>query len=348
MTLIALITDTHYGCRGDAELFLDHFNKFTDNVFFPYLKQNGIGHVIHLGDLVDRRKFINFNTAKRMREDFIEPLIKIASLDVIAGNHDTMFKSTNEVNALQELLKSDRINTYINPSEICIDGTSILLVPWISPENQEYAFKAIKDTKSQICMGHFQIQGFEMHTGTFCTDGLDHGMFAKFDIVMSGHFHKKSKAYNIHYLGTPWDFTWADYDEPKGFHIFDTSTRELKFIQNPYTIFDKIKYNDTNMLGLPSDLHNHKGKFVKLYVEEKTNPYLFDRYVDALDKEAYDLKIVDQKVTMTSMGNIQVKAADSATVLNHVIEQADIDYDKDKLKTFLMNLYIEASHMETT
>jgi len=344
--LIAIITDTHYGCRGDAILFLDYFKKFTDNVFFPVLKQRGISHVIHLGDLVDRRKFINFNTAKRMREDLIEPLSKIAMIDVIAGNHDTMFKTTNEVNALQELLKSDQINTYTDAVTIEYDGVPILLVPWISPENQERSFNEMKETKAQICMGHFQIQGFEMHTGTFCTNGLDVGMFAKFDMVMSGHFHKKSRAYNIHYLGSPWETTWADYDEPKGFHIFDTETRELEFIQNPYTLFEKIKYNDVDMLGLPTNIHAHADKFVKLIVEEKTNSYLFDRYVDALDKVAFDLKIIDQKVTMASMGNIEVKAVDSATVLQHVIEQADIDYDKEKLKTFLMDLYIEASHME--
>ena len=32
---------------------------------------------------------------------------------------------------------------------------------------------------------------------------------------------------------------------PRGFHIlFDTETRELEFIQNPYEMFHKIYYDD--------------------------------------------------------------------------------------------------------
>ena len=56
---IALITDTHFGARNDSLLFLDFFRKFYENIFFPTLKERGIKEIIHLGDVVDRRKFIN-------------------------------------------------------------------------------------------------------------------------------------------------------------------------------------------------------------------------------------------------------------------------------------------------
>jgi len=57
---IALITDTHWGARGDSAAFAEYFNRFYYDYFFPYLSDNGITRIFHLGDIVDRRKYINF------------------------------------------------------------------------------------------------------------------------------------------------------------------------------------------------------------------------------------------------------------------------------------------------
>ena len=45
---IALITDTHFGARGDSILFYDYMMEFYNNVFFPYLKDNNIENVYTL------------------------------------------------------------------------------------------------------------------------------------------------------------------------------------------------------------------------------------------------------------------------------------------------------------
>ena len=57
---IALLNDTHFGARNDSLIFDDFFHKFYNEIFFPYLKEHNIKTLIHLGDVVDRRKFINF------------------------------------------------------------------------------------------------------------------------------------------------------------------------------------------------------------------------------------------------------------------------------------------------
>ena len=56
---IAIINDTHFGARNDNSNFNEYFYKFCDNVFFPTLKDNNIKTCIHLGDLMDRRKFVS-------------------------------------------------------------------------------------------------------------------------------------------------------------------------------------------------------------------------------------------------------------------------------------------------
>ena len=65
-------------------------------------------------------------------------------------------------------------------------------------------------------------------------------------LVFSGHFHKKSDDGQIYYLGNTYEITWADYKCPRGFHVFDTETRELDRIVNPHTIFNKVYYDDRN------------------------------------------------------------------------------------------------------
>ena len=95
---IALINDTHWGARNDSPAFIDYFNRFYNEIFFPYLQQNNINTIVHLGDVVDRRKFINHNTAHNFKLNFWDK-IDLLNIDthVIIGNHDTYYKNTNEI-----------------------------------------------------------------------------------------------------------------------------------------------------------------------------------------------------------------------------------------------------------
>ena len=109
---IALLNDTHFGCRNDSPAFISYQNRFYDELFFPYLIENKIDTLIHLGDVVDRRKFINFNTAHNFQKKFWKRLwdLKIDT-HIILGNHDTYYKNTNEVNSIQQLVTTfDGVN----------------------------------------------------------------------------------------------------------------------------------------------------------------------------------------------------------------------------------------------
>ena len=45
---IALLNDTHFGCRNDNPAFITYQNKFYDEVFFPYLIANNITTLVQL------------------------------------------------------------------------------------------------------------------------------------------------------------------------------------------------------------------------------------------------------------------------------------------------------------
>ena len=242
---IALLNDTHFGCRNDSPAFIEYQNKFYNDLFFPYLKEHNIKTLVHLGDVVDRRKFINHNTAHNFSKVFWNRLEE-NNIDthIIIGNHDTYYKNTNEVNAMQNLEICKDAKVYTKTTEVELGGLPILFIPWICDDNETDSISKIENTQCTIAMGHLEVKGFEMHNGHFNDHGQEKAMFKRFEKVFSGHFHKKSDDGHIHYLGTQYEMTWSDYGCPKGFHIFDTDTRELTRVQNEYKMFDKIIYND--------------------------------------------------------------------------------------------------------
>lgn len=341
---IALIADTHFGVRGDAQLFHDNNKKFLDNIFFPFLKDNNIENLIHLGDLVDRRKYINFQTANKLRTDFLEPLCnQNINTYIIAGNHDTYYKNTNEINALTELVgvKYNNIKLYWQPTTIELD-IPILLLPWICDDNREESFKAIGSTNAQICMSHLELVGYHMYKGHIATEGDDPKRFEKFDMVFSGHYHHKSSSGNIYYLGSHSEFIWSDYDDPRGFHVFDTSTRELTFIENPYKIFKKIWYDDNSSYNLD----NLSSSIVKVIIKNKNDPYHFDKFMEHIEKQnPVEVQIVEDHLNLNleEDKNIVNEAESTIDIFKKYINKSEIpNVDKNKLENEMINLYNEA------
>ena len=352
---IALITDTHWGVRNDHQAFLDANKLFLDTVFFPILNRDGIRTVIHLGDVVDRRKYVNINTAKRLREDFLS-VMEGMSLDVhlIAGNHDTYFKNTNEVNALRELVSKEyKFKIYDKaPEEVVFDGCPILFIPWICDQNIHETMEKINATGCQIAMGHLEIQGFEMYKGSGASHGYDRKIFDRFDCVMSGHFHHRSSDGHIFYLGSHAEFTWSDYNDPKGFHIFDTETRSLTFIENPYIMFKKYHYDDVDkdVSSITDfDTSMYKNTHVKLIVRNKTNPYWFDMVVDKMEKAGVlDLQVVDDHFHLDTVedNDIVDQAEDTLTITKKYVNNMKFDADKDRVNEIMSELYNEAMSSE--
>ena len=152
------------------------------------------------------------------------------------------FKNTLEINSPDLLLRDykDNITIYEEPSK----WQGIDIIPWICKDNEQDISEFIQESKNQVCFGHFELVGYEMDRGNICHEGMDPQVLSKYDLVLSGHFHHKSNNGSIVYVGTPGEMTWADYNDERGFHVFDTETRELEFVKNPYSMFFKISYDE--------------------------------------------------------------------------------------------------------
>ena len=355
---VAVLGDTHFGVRNDNQAFHDYYEKFYRDVFFPYLKENNITRIIQLGDLFDRRKYVNFYTLKRSKEYFFDKIVEHGMfMYMFVGNHDTYFKNTNEVNSPELLLRDEYQNfmeIYSEPANVVLqDGTEVAMLPWVCSGNYEESMKFISNTPAQILFGHLELAGFEMHRGAINDHGMDAKPFDKFDLVMSGHYHHKSSRGNIHYLGTPYEMTWSDYNDPRGFHIFDTETRELEFVVNPYKMFQKWFYNDQAWEDQSFidtlNFAEAKDAFVKVVVKSKTNPYWFDMYVDRLEKAgALDIQVVEDNLNLQLEDDEDIvdEAEDTLTILKNYANMINSTVDNNELNKFLSELYTEALAVE--
>jgi hypothetical protein len=248
----------------------------------------------------------------------------------------------------------NNVNVYPAAHTLTLDGTDIDIIPWINSENHEGTMEFIKNSKSQVAFGHLEVEGFAMYKNYVAGTGLQPSIFNRYEFVASGHYHHKSSKGNIHYLGAPYEITWNDYDDPKGFHIFDTETREIEFIQNEYRLFEKIYYDDenweTNFRSLDTSFYTNK--IVKLIVENKTKIPEFETFLDRMYKSnPTDLIILEDLSEYTARySNLEesedVEVGNTSAFLQEYVDSMPIDHEKrverNKVKRLLQILYDEA------
>ena len=347
---VALVTDTHFGARSDSLAFDGYFAKFYDEVFFPYLVENDIKTICHLGDIFDRRKYINFNTLKSCKRYFFKQAEDLGiDIHMIPGNHDTYFKNTNDVNSPDLLLgEYNNITLYQEPTEIMLDRHKVLYLPWICGENYDRTMAKIAESDAKTCFGHFEFAGYFLLPGMPNLHGMDTDAFSDFELVVSGHFHHRHSRGNITYMGNPYEITWSDYKDPRGFALFDTVKGDLEYVNNPFRIFHKVYYDDSDFEGSNAisnfDFNSVAGGSVKLIVTKKTDFSKFDSFVDKLyASNLIDLKIIEDfsEFEDEALGE-DIDLEDTMTLLKEYVDVVETDLDKQRIKNLLQSLYIEA------
>ena len=271
-------------------------------------------------------------------------------IHMIPGNHDTYFKNTNKVNSPELLLAQyDNVTIYPEVTELTFDERKILFVPWICSENYDDTMRVLKETDAEAVFGHFEFSGFQMYKGVTNDHGSDISPFSRFELVCSGHYHHRSRTDNILYLGNPYEITWSDYEDPRGFNIYDTYDHSVEFLQNPYTIFHKFHFDDTDpsfrSLLDDFDYSSINNSCVKVIVVSKNDFAYFDAFIDNLYQcNLIELKILEDfsEFEDDAVGEVEVNLEDTMTLLNDYVDNVATDLDRDKLKSVLRTLYVEA------
>ena len=339
---IAIINDTHFGVRNDHQGFLDYMFQFFDEQFFPYLIENDIKVVFHLGDVFDRRKFINMNTLHTVRTKFFERLESMGvHLHIIPGNHDCYYKNTNTVNSVKELTSHyQNVDVYEKPKTISFDGKSFLFLPWLSPENTDSFLSYVDSNNADILLGHLELNGHYVIPGVKFRGGLDSTLFNKFELVLSGHFHQHSTQGNVNYLGTQYQLTFNDLGSSKGFWVYNTNSSQVEFIVNPKNKFFVIEYDEYIE---DFDCSAYAGCYVRVIVKDKKDVLHYERFMDCLyQANPENVTIVDdQSVIEVDEEKVDFKK-DTLTLLMDEIDKIETIQDKDKLKSLIRDIYVES------
>ena len=343
---IAIITDQHFGCRKNSKHFHDYFLKFYNDVFFPTLEKEGITTIVDMGDTFDSRKGVDFSSLAWAKNNYYDRLEKMGcEIHTIVGNHTAYYKNTNDVNAVDLLLREyENVKIYSEATDIKIDNLNILLVPWINSENEKMTLDAIDNSKSRCVMGHLEFKGFRIHRGFVMDQGTDVKLFDKFDKVYSGHYHTRSDDGKVFYLGNPYEMYWNDLSDTRGFHLFDTETLEHTPIDNPYKMFYNIYYEDTNHQTF--DTRKYDDKIVKLIVRKKTDQTQFERFVDKLyNSNVFELKIVENFQLIDNEDFEAFESENTLSILNRYVEESEIDLEKSRIQTMISDVYQEACEL---
>ena len=343
---VAIITDQHFGARKNSKHFHDYFLRFYNDIFFPTIEKAGITTIVDMGDTFDSRKGIDFSSLSWAKNNYYDRLADMGcTIHTIVGNHTAYYKNTNEVNAVDLLLREyDNVKVYSEATEIKLDNLNVLLIPWINNENEKQTLKMITKSKSPMAMGHLECKGFRIHRGYVMETGTDVKVFDKFEKVYSGHYHTRSDDGRVFYLGNPYEMFWNDLADTRGFHIFDTETLEHTPIDNPYRMFYTIFYEDHNYQTF--DTREYEDKIVKVIVRKKSNPRKFEKFIDKLyNSNVYELKVVENFQLEESEDFEAFESEDTLSILNRYVEESEMSLEKSRIQEVIKNVYQEACEL---
>ncbi len=299
-----------------------------------------------MGDTFDSRKAIDFSALTWAKCNYFDRLQEMGcTVHSIVGNHTAYYKNTNQVNAIDLLLREyDNVNIYSEATNIKLDKLKVLLVPWINQENQKDTLKAINNSKSTVCMGHLEFKGFRIHRGYVMEQGTDVELFDKFEKVYSGHYHTRSDNGKAFYLGNPYEMFWNDLEDTRGFHIFDTETLVHTPIDNPYRMFYNIYYEDNNHQTF--DTREYENKIVKVIVRKKTSPKKFEKFIDKLySANVHELKVVENFQLEESEDFEAFESEETISILNRYVEESEISLEKSRIQEVIQEVYQEACEL---
>ena len=318
---VAIVNDLHYGARGGNLVFEAELKRFINQELLPYLKEEEIKVLVVAGDLFDNRKSVSVRTLNLAKELFTQLENIGVRTFIIPGNHDIYYRNTLRPNSIEATCwPYSNVEICMEPTDLTVDGTHFLLVPWVCDENEKACMAAIKDTEAQVLVTHMDIVGSQVIPGMFLDSGYEQSLFRKFDYVLNGHIHTRSEFNNIVNMGTQYQMNWSDADQQKGFHVFNTVNRTLTFVPNDLCLYQKVWYEKDLVEGTQPLVwakergHALEGKFVKVMVSEAEDRYLFDRFLDTLSEfNPQEITCVEDLQSALFDGTIDVDAFEGSS-----------------------------------
>lgn len=242
---------------------------------------------------------------------------------MIIGNHDMSNQNTTMNSIL--FVFSDYAKIIQDYYFIDLDNVRIHFLSYTSNYFDGFI---LSSSKKNILISHLDIVGFLMSNGVVSNVGFKIEDFSAFDLVFSGHYHKHQKKGNIVYIGSPYQTSFSERDQTKGFIVFDTNTFEWEFIEikntPKYKTIDIESLNDLN----EKDVYNN---FLRINLKNnKIDKSELKRKLIELGVLSVDVILPDDYIELKN-NNIEITNDPNELVVSYLNNINDLELDKKKL-----------------
>lgn len=193
-----------------------------------YSEENNISKIVCAGDFFHTK-------AKSYAPHVVQAWLRIKDINklgidqyLIVGNHDMAMPNTSMNSILFVFSNYSKIipDYYFED----IGDTRVHFLSYTTVPFDNFIFSK---TKKNVLIGHLDVIGFKMSNGYRADSGFKIADFDKFDLVFSGHYHSHQIMENIVYVGSPYQTSFAERDQNKGFIVFDTDSFTWEFVETP-------------------------------------------------------------------------------------------------------------------
>lgn len=266
------ITDTHLGIKNSSNEWIEIIDSYFNNFFFPLVKKNyQPGDIlVHLGDWYDSRQSVNLKVLN-MGVGIAEEMSKIFldGIWVLIGNHDIFGKNSNDVNSLKSIKWIPHINICEEPVSLRLGKITFFMMPWRKDSETEEECLESAPYHDYLCC-HSDIRGLKFNRFVNIDHGSDSVKFRKFGRVYSGHIHYSQESGNIKMLGSPYELTRSDMQNPKGITLLDLETGEETYFKNDFSPkFKKYQFDDLLEKNIDEVNQDFENNFVDIMIDPR-------------------------------------------------------------------------------
>lgn len=342
---VAVFTDCHVTPIKGMELFVDTSLKCINNIL-DYAENNKIKKVWFLGDFFYFKHYIESYLIGKIKPTMRR--FKDFETMFIVGNHDLALKDSSMYN-LMEIYEENITIVKDGGTIIEHDNANFYFVNY--NDNSKIAKKEIElvdNGKKHVLLSHMDCNGFYTNANHEVKDSdISVESVEMFDIVFSGHYHRRSKIKNVQYIGNTHHMRRSDAGNPFGFMVLDLHSLNYKFQKyDNYTPPCYFEYDIGDVLK-----HKPKNGFVRVNVPEdvvdRISPATMANLREMLQKENHDVVFSYQKSAeviemrhIVDRNNYDVrKVVNIASVFENYLNDVEIvDFDRKKLLDLISNI----------
>jgi len=344
-----IISDIHFGLHAVSLKWLEETERYFDNFLIPLIKENKQENdcLFILGDVFDNRININSIVLNKVLKIF-KKLSKMLPIEILVGNHDTAYKTSNDINSLNIFNYLPNINVYSEPVCLNCSQKKLLMIPWRSSD--EDFLSAISDVPgADYLFAHHDFQGLRYNSNIYVEEGVDVSKIESVDSIKqiySGHIHLRQEYKNVKMVGNPFHQTRNDIGNEKGVYLLDLKTDQDEFHYNHFSpCFLRLNFVDLVEMKRKDAERLISNSILDLVIPKKIqNHYAWSKLTDLLKLTNETRYIITEDDVNSnyemSKGLTQFKLDDELNIYLNALEQpAEV---KQLMKVKIKELYDSA------